>query len=360
MSNGDRIFKISVKTDVTLKDAIKKMDENRQGVICVVDNDQNLKGILTDGDFRRLVLNGISLETPIEQVMNPNPLTFQQSEYNEQEAREIFRRRGIIYLPIVDGSRLVDMIFESSILRMTADEDKFHGLNGLNLSAIIMAGGFGNRLQPFTNVLPKPLIPINDSSVAELIMESFMKNGVKQFIFSINYKGKMIRAYFDDYPGDCAISFIEETKPLGTAGALKLLGGRLNSTFFVSNCDILLSHDYRKIYDFHKERSFAMTLVSSLQHYQIPYGVCEIKNGGELTGVREKPEYDMLINIGFYLLEPDVIEYIPDDTFFHMTDLIKKLRDMGHKIGVYPVSHSSWTDVGQWEDYKKVVRRLRV
>ncbi len=360
MSNKNLASKSMVLLDVSLKDAIKKMDENRKGVICVVDNDQNFKGIFTDGDFRRLVLQDVSLNTPIAEVMNKNPVVIQQSDYSDREAKKIFKREEIIYLPILKDTKLVDLLLESSILRETDVEYESPGLKGLNVSVVIMAGGFGTRLQPVTNVLPKLLIPINNSTVAELIIDEFLKNGANHLIFSIRYKGNMIRAYFDDYPKACSISFVEENKPLGTAGALKLLEGRIDSTFIVSNCDILLYYDYRKIYDFHKKGGFSITLVASLQHHKMPYGVCELKKEGELKCLKEKPEYDMLVNIGFYIIEPDAIKYIPQNTFFHMTDLIRALQANGCRIGVYPVYQSNWIDVGQWEDYKKVVRSLEI
>jgi NDP-sugar pyrophosphorylase family protein len=142
---------------------------------------------------------------------------------------------------------------------------------------------------------------------------------------------------------------------MGTAGALIFLKGKLKDSFFVSNCDILIKSDYGDILKFHQQRKNALTLVGSMQHYKIPYGVCEIDNGGELINIREKPEYDFLSNTGLYLLEPDVLALIPDDTYFDMTNLIKKVKSRGLKVGLFPISEKSWVDVGQWEEYRKVI-----
>ena len=221
-----------------------------------------------------------------------------------------------------------------------------------------MAGGKGTRLDPFTRVLPKPLIPIGERTIIEIIMDNFSQFGIREYYISINHKGKMIKAYFEDNTPDVTISYLEENAPLGTAGALKLLGDTVQGDFFVSNCDIIVRADYRSIYDFHKENNFALTLIASMQHHVIPYGVCEIEEGGALREIREKPEYDFLVNTGFYLLSADILKHIPADTRFDMPDLIKILQSNQLSVGVYPVSEKSWIDIGQWSQYKQAIEKL--
>ena len=184
----------------------------------------------------------------------------------------------------------------------------------------------------------------------------YAKFGMKDFYISINHKGKMIKAYLEDHEGDYFFRYISENKFLGTAGALKYLDGKLDSPFFVSNCDIIIKDDYTKIYDFHKKGGYALTLVASMQHHTIPYGVCEIENGGDLKSIIEKPQYDFLVNTGMYVLDPEVLGYIPENEFFHITHLMEKLKKEGLKIGVYPVSEKSYIDVGQWNEYKNAMK----
>ena len=221
-----------------------------------------------------------------------------------------------------------------------------------------MAGGKGVRLDPFTRILPKPLIPLGNDPVIKVIMDEFHKSGISHFYISLQEKERMVRAYFHDYALDYHIEYVQEDKPLGTAGALRHLEEKMKGTFFVSNCDIIIHTDYGAFYDFHKKGGYALTMVGSMRQYTIPYGVCEMDNGGVLTAIREKPRYDFLVNTGLYLLEPAVLRCIPKNKYFDMTDLVKKVKDSGMKVGVFPVSENSWIDVGQLSEYKNVINKL--
>lgn len=187
----------------------------------------------------------------------------------------------------------------------------------------------------------------------EVIMAEYAKYGMADFHISVNYKAALIKAYFKDIEHPYHIQYIDEDKPLGTAGALKYLQDEFPQAFFVANCDIIIKADYAEIFDFHKTGNFDITLVASMQNYTIPYGICEINKGGQLKAIKEKPEYNFLVNTGMYVLEPHTLKQIPDRQFFHITDLIEKVKAGGGKIGVFPVSEKSWIDIGQMEEYKK-------
>jgi NDP-sugar pyrophosphorylase family protein len=221
-----------------------------------------------------------------------------------------------------------------------------------------MAGGKGFRLDPFTRVLPKPLIPLGDEPIIKVIMDEFSKFGMNDFYISLRDKERMVRAYFYDHESGYQIQYIREKEPLGTAGALKHLEGKIKEPFFVSNCDIIIRTDYSAFYDFHKNGGYALTMVGSMRQFTIPYGVCDTDNSGLLQSIREKPKYDFLVSTGLYLLEPEVIRYIPEGESFNMTDLISKVQDNGLKIGIFPVSEGSWTDVGQLSEYKEIINKL--
>jgi len=201
-----------------------------------------------------------------------------------------------------------------------------------------MAGGKGTRLDPFTKVLPKPLIPIGERTIIDIIMDKFYQNGIKEFYISINHKSRMIKSYFEEANTKFIIHYLEENQPLGTAGSLKLLEGKIEGSLLVSNCDIIIDTDYSEIIEFHEKKKYDMTIVGSFRHYVIPYGVCEISNGGSLKEIREKPEYDFLVNTGMYVLEPDVLVPIPVNKFYHITDLINEYLKRQEKVGVYPIS----------------------
>ena len=335
----------------TVREAIQKLDAAHQGVILIVDKNKLLKGIFTDGDFRRLVLNGISLDTIITDVMNTNPRTILANNASREELTKLFNTGGFLHIPIINEyNKVVDVTFLSDFIR-DIKERKVRKL--IDNKVVIMAGGKGTRLDPFTRILPKPLIPIDNKAVIEIIMDEYAKYGMKKFYISINHMGRMIRAYFEEQDCDYTFEYITEDKPLGTAGALKFIEGKISSPFFVSNCDIIVKDDYTKIYDFHIKGGYALTLVASMQHHTIPYGVCAIENGGELKSIKEKPEQDFLVNTGMYILNPEVLQFIPDNKFYHITNLIDKLKNEGFKIGVYPVSEKSWIDIGELKGYKR-------
>jgi NDP-sugar pyrophosphorylase family protein len=222
-----------------------------------------------------------------------------------------------------------------------------------------MAGGKGSRLKPFTEVLPKPLIPLNDKTVVEHIINSFTDNGLKEFYISINFKGKILKAFFEELNSKLIIKFLEENKPLGTAGSLYKLRNKISSTFIVTNCDVIFKFDINDLINFHKESQLDVTLVVSAKQFEIPYGACETDNEGFLKKIIEKPKLDYLINTGLYVFESTVLDYIPKNKFYNMNELIQKLIKDNKKIGVFPINSNAWLDLGQWDEYKNAVKKLK-
>jgi NDP-sugar pyrophosphorylase family protein len=221
-----------------------------------------------------------------------------------------------------------------------------------------MAGGFGTRLKPFTDIIPKPLIPIGKKSVIEYIIDKYREYGINNFYLSINYKARFVKAYFADLQPDYNVYYIQEDKPLGTAGSLKLLEGKIEQPFFVSNCDIVINTNYAKFYDFHISNKFDLSLVAALQKFQIPYGVCKINPDFSLIDIDEKPVQYHLINTGMYIVNPETLKLIPKGKLFHITDLMNEIIRQGGKVGVYPISQEAWIDIGQTEEFKKNLRLL--
>jgi len=226
----------------------------------------------------------------------------------------------------------------------------------LGLPVVIMAGGRGSRLMPLTNVLPKPLLPINEKTIIEDIMEAFVKVGCNQFYLSVNYKSDMIRHYLNGLNNaEYKIEYFEEEKPLGTAGSMYLIKDKIKSTFFVSNCDILIDQDLEEIYKYHLQNKNDITVVSAIKRYKIPYGTIETKQDGILSCLDEKPELIFQINTGMYILEPHTLNLIPKNSFFHLTHLIELVNKNGGKVGVFPIPENSWQDIGNWEDYNRAI-----
>ena len=210
-----------------------------------------------------------------------------------------------------------------------------------------MAGGKGTRLAPFTKVLPKPLLPINEKPVIEHIIEKFFDYGIANFYITVNYKSLLLKSFFTELKPNYSVKFLGEKKPLGTVGCLKNYRKYFKNSFFVCNCDVIVDVDYNDVYNFHQKRKNDITIVASTKKFEIPYGVCEINKKGNLKKIVEKPKQNLLANVGLYLLNPRILKLIPKNKYFHMTELIEVCRKKGFKVGVFPINDSDWLDAGQ-------------
>ena len=279
-----------------------------------------------------------------------DPIFIFQDDYDNDNVREILTKNRIGLIPIVDKNKqIVDFVTWEIVFGNNREPDNQH----LDIPVVIMAGGKGTRLKPFTMVLPKPLLPLADKTVVDHIIGQFMNYGIREIYLIIHYMPKVIRAYFEENVSNCFLEIVEEDKPGGTAGGLRLLSAKLKRPFIVSNCDILVDLNYADLYHFHKKRGYDMTLVASTKQFDIPYGICDLNDNGSLKVINEKPEYNLLVNTGLYILIPSVLELIPDKPLFDITDLIDKVNKNNGIIGVYPVSDKAWVDIGQWTEYRK-------
>lgn len=225
----------------------------------------------------------------------------------------------------------------------------------IDIPVVIMAGGKGTRLSPYTSILPKPLMPIGAKTILERIIDSFQKNGCSSFLLTLNYKKNLIKAYFDDKEKDYEIGYVEEEDFYGTCGSLCLLTDKINGTFFLSNCDVLLDIDYAKLYEFHREHHNEITAVTSLKHFQIPYGIFELETGGAICKISEKPEFNYQVNTGIYVMESTVLGEIPRGKVYQMTDLLDRLMREGRRVGAYPVTENCWKDMGELNEMHKML-----
>ena len=340
---------IFVNEDVSIRTAMKRLDVTAKKILFVVDN-KKLLGSITDGDIRRWILKNGDLNLNVKNIMNYNPLTLNEKE--KLLAKNLILKKRIEAIPIIDDeNNIKDIIFWDGELIKVKGEN-------ISTPVVIMAGGKGTRLYPYTKILPKPLIPIGDKSIIERIINRFFDVGCSMFYLTINYKKNMIKAYFDEMEKSYEVKYVEEEKFLGTAGSLSLIKENINETFFLSNCDILVDADYLDILKYHKEQNNLITMVTSLKNYKIPYGVIKLNNDGRIIDTVEKPEYSYLVNTGFYVLEPEVLSDIPEDTFFHITDLIDKYISKGKKVGTYPITENSWLDMGEIKEMDRMIERL--
>lgn len=348
-----RIKERSVSIEASIITTLKKMD--REGVkLLFVFNEKTFKGIVTIGDIQRAIINNVDLSAPISSIIDTTKIYAKQNDDIEDIKKAMLKLRSEC-MPVIDESgNLVKVYFWKDMFKHSEQQHR----EKIELPVVIMAGGKGTRLKPITNVIPKPLIPIGDKTILEEIMNQFETIGCKDFYMSVNYKSDIMRYYLDQLEHKYKIEFFEETKPLGTIGSVSLLKGKINTPFFVSNCDIIIDQDYRDVYEYHITNGNDITIVTAVKSQSIPYGVIETGENGLMIGLKEKPEQTYMINTGVYILNPELINEIPENEFFHITHLMDKVRSRGGKVGCFPVSNGSWRDMGEWPEYLKMIRVL--
>jgi len=351
----DNLF---ISKKLKIKDAMKQMDKASKKILFVMDGKRRLLGTVTDGDIRRWILAVGNLQKRVDRIYNKKPIYVKEG-LSTKEARDVIVEASVESLPVVDKTmRIVDIIFWKDVIREGLANLRCR--RDIKIPLVIMAGGEGSRLDPFTRILPKALIPIDDKPVVELVINNFLQYLSGDIYLILGYKGEMIKSYFDNSRVNYKISyFYEGSKRLGTAGGLQLIPNNFPNTFFLSNCDTIIKARYDDIYMFHKKNRYDLTIIGSMQHFVVPYGVMKLGPGGRLNRIEEKPEYDFLVNTGMYVVEKKVLRYIPNqEKPFHITDLMRKIKASKGRIGVYPVSEKSWLDVGQWESYKETTKNL--
>lgn len=342
------------KENLSVVDAMSQIDINARGILFIVDDENRLVGTLTDGDIRRWILNKGDLASPVYMAMNRVPKSLKSNE--RDIANQYMRDNQITAVPIVDEYNIIkDLIFLNA--------DSFINTSGrinslVGIPVIIMAGGKGTRLYPYTKILPKPLIPIGETPIVERIIGRFLLHGINRFYMTLNYKKGMIKSYFNDLEPEYRIEYIEEDKPLGTAGSIKLIDEKFNKPIFVTNCDALIMADYADIYEHHINSRNEITMVTALKNITIPYGVVNTGDNGELLTMEEKPKMSYFVNTGMYVVNPGVINEIPDDELFHMTNLIEKVMNNGGIVGTYPISEDSFLDMGEFDEMKRMEQKL--
>ena len=333
----------------TILEAMERLDQVAQKVLFIV-KDGKLEAALTDGDIRRWILKKGALEAPVKNAANYSPKYITKGGKNE--ALKLMKELCIEALPILDKNGQIQSVVVWNEKEFNLTKEKMH------LPVVMMAGGFGKRLYPYTNILPKPLIPVGEIPIAEHIINQFLPYGCDEVHLIVNHKKNMIKAYFNEIEKNYKVFYADEDKPLGTGGGLSLLKGKINSTFILTNCDILIMEDFSKMYKLHKEQGNVITMVCSLKNFSIPYGVVDIGEDGEIEAMREKPQLSFFTNTGCYFVEPEVIEELEDDTAIGFPDIIEKYKKQGKKVGVYPISEQSWLDMGQLDELDKMQKAL--
>jgi dTDP-glucose pyrophosphorylase len=338
-----------IPPSATLIDAVSAIESTTKRLAVVLSKDNYVLGTLTDGDIRRHLLRGNNLEVCVKDVMNTSPITASVNS-SDSFLQKILITNNIRSIPLIDKK----MKYIRTLHEVELDVDNLTISYEKNFDlAVIMAGGEGKRLMPLTENLPKPMIDINGIPVLETQIRSLYNMGIKKIYISVNYLNEVIKNYFGDGKKlGVEIFYLQESKKLGTAGALSLLPHLdKKQSILVINGDILTTSNFVNLFHFHQEQESSITIGAIDYHIEIPYGVIEFNNA-RVESIKEKPSQHFFCNAGIYAVSNKLLSKIPSNVFFNMTDLIESCLREGDEVHVFPV-HEYWSDIGTIEDLDK-------
>jgi dTDP-glucose pyrophosphorylase/CBS domain-containing protein len=342
-----RLENVVIRPSATITDAIAQLDRAGTGALLLCADDEKLFGLLTDGDIRRAFLSGVSLGDACETIASRTPQTAQPS-ISANQALHLMNLHDINQLPLVDeAGTLVDLLLRRDIVNDDQED----------LSAVVMAGGYGKRLLPLTEDVPKPMLPVGDKPLLERTIEQLRRSGIREVNLTTHYLPDSIVQHFGDGESfGVKLNYLEEVHPLGTAGGLKPMA-KTTGPFLVINGDILTGVPFREMLAYHRKNGAQITVGVRKYEVKVPFGVVECEDV-RITNLREKPSLTFFINAGVYLLEPSACDYIPEGERFDMTDLIQKLLDAGRPVVSFPILEY-WLDVGRHDDYRQAQEDVR-
>lgn len=341
-------YNVQIEINASLFDALKRMDEVNRKLLIVISNGK-YKSVISIGDIQRGILKGVSLDESLSKVLRSNVFVGSEKD-SRQELIDFLLAQKVEFIPIIsDKKEILEILYWENFSKDTLYKSK----KLIDIPVVIMAGGQGSRLKPLTNVIPKPLVPVGEKPIIQIIIERFMEFGCREFYISINYKGNMIKTYLNDLQLDCELYYFEEEKPMGTAGSLSLIKDKLKGDFFISNCDILIDQDFSEVLAYHQRSNNELSAIAAIKEFSIPYGIFETEANGKLQAMVEKPSYKFQVNAGIYVLNSSVLDLVPQDTFFHITHLMEALSEADRLVGIFPVSEGAWFDIGVWSEYMK-------
>jgi dTDP-glucose pyrophosphorylase len=347
------IKQLFISPSSKIQDAIRCIDQNVCGIALSVDDENHLLGTITDGDIRRAILAGVNLLSPVTDIFArkstspyPKPITAAQGT-ESTILIDLMRKRAIRQVPLLnDNDQVVDLVLM---------EDLIPG-DDLPLQAVIMAGGFGTRLRPLTEDIPKPLLPVGDQPLMELIVSQLRNAGIRRIHVTTHYMADRVKEYFGSGNAlGVEIQYVNEKNPLGTAGALGLISPP-SEPLLVINGDILTKLDFRAMLKYHQKHKAELTVAVRQYGFQVPYGVIECE-GSRVLHLQEKPTYNFFVNAGIYLVQPGALENIPQGRHFDMTDLIQALVKLDRTIVAFPIVEY-WLDIGQTTDYEQAQKDI--
>lgn len=333
---------ILIGPDSSVRDALRSIDEGAVQIVLVVDSEHKLLGTLSDGDVRRGLLGGATLDTSVREIMHRGPTVARDTDPRPAIFAKM-RRLGLHQLPVVDA--------ENRVVALQTLDDLVIPEKYAN-PVVIMAGGLGTRLKELTQSTPKPMLKVGDRPILELLIETFVDQGFTEFFIAVNYKAEVIEQYFGDGSRCGArITYLRETKRMGTAGALSLLPQAPSTPFFVANADLVTRVDYVDMLEKHRRSGACATMAVREYEFQIPFGVIDERDG-LIAGIREKPIHRSMVSAGIYVMSPEVLSLVAPDQYHDMPSIFEQIIGSGRTAATYAV-RGYWLDVGRISDYHK-------
>lgn len=341
--------KALLTNDKSIIDALKIIDAAALQIVLVIDENEKLLGTVTDGDVRRAILEGVSLDETVTKVMFASPTTVLEGTSHENML-SLMTERKIHQLPVLNAQGCIidlvhlDDLAKDKVVAAPQDID--------DVWIVLMLGGLGSRLMPLTESIPKPMIEVGGKPVLETIIENFRAQGFGNFYFSVNYKSEVIKEHFRDGEDfGVNINYLDEEKRMGTAGALSLIPQRPKGPLIIMNGDILTNSNFRHLVCFHRQNHASATMCVREYQQQVPYGVVKT-SGTKLDSIVEKPSQTYFVNAGIYVLDPEVLDYVPHNQYFDMPDLFTAMEKDGRESTVFPI-REYWLDIGNLNDLER-------
>lgn len=334
---------VLIRPDNTIREALEVINREALRIALVVDNEQNLLGVVTDGDVRRGLLNNLDLSAHASLVMNKNPITV-GLDFSSVKLNELMSVNGILSVPVLEYGRVIGL----ETIKSVNDKKQYEN------PVFIMAGGFGTRLKPLTDNCPKPMLKIGNKPILETVIRSFVRAGFKNLYISTHYMPEVIRDYFaegDDF--GAKVHYVHEDIPLGTGGALGLLPEGLSDQLplIMMNGDVLTNVDFERMLKFHNESNADATICVREYDYQIPYGVIT-GDGSKIVSMEEKPVHHFFVNAGIYVISPKIFKNVPKNYRIDMPSLLEQHMLKNDEVLMFPI-HEYWLDIGRMDDFKR-------
>ena len=333
---------VCIRGDAPLREVLERLSTNAHGLCVVVDENNLVLGTITDGDCRRALIRGLSLETAAREVMNTHFIAVDES-FSLEQILLIMKTNSVHQVPVVDGNlQFLDVVSTRALEQVRVQRRN---------PVLILAGGQGLRLRPLTSSIPKPMLKVRGRPILERLVDRLAASHFSDIYISVNYLGHKIEDFFGDGSRwNCSIRYLREERELGTAGPLRFLEDKVQSAVLVVNGDLLTTVDFGACADFHYSGHYDLTLGMSYHTVQIPYGVVQMNEEGKVASVEEKPRQTYPIYAGLYFIEPHLISLVPPNVMFPMTSLIERAISEGAHVGAFPI-HELWDDIGMPDNY---------